>query len=249
MIRRPPTPISLGLDSLTDLMTNMMGLILLMVGITSVMSGGMRLTLLSHWANPGQREPLYLVCTADRIRFMHRGDRWLEELGQVCRQLEGELGRRPTTGEAIREANRVGLGHSPDFHPMFVREVARQQGQEVYLIGIRFLPRDPADSGSDVPVTASLARRHVHPPVAELRRGGAGGPEWSSSAIEALAAADPDATYLDVFVYEDGFDTLVWLQQEAEQRQLRLFWRPMLTHQAPGLSETGFVGRPTGGSP
>ena len=115
MIRRPPTSISLGLDSLTDLMTNMMGSILLMVGITSVMSGGMRLTLLSHWANPGQREPLYLVCTADRIR---------ERLGGKHHQ-EAGIGM----GDAFQPDSRVDHGVGPgeerllvQAHPLVVED-------------------------------------------------------------------------------------------------------------------------------
>lgn len=231
MIRRTQEHAELGLDSLTDTMTNMMGLILLMVAIVSVVSGGMQFALLSHWTDPGNRTPIYFVCTPSRILFMHRDGNWQDDLARACQDLESQLSRPPTTGEALLEANQRGLTDPSDLKPIFVREIARENGQEVYVVGLRFLPhKDAADSH----VAESVRQQNLEAAL-------------TPAAKEALAAADPKQHFIDAFVYEDAFDTLLTLQQLAKDCQLELGWRPMLAHQNPGLSELGTSGTIGGG--
>lgn len=225
MIRHPAAQASLGLDSLTDTITNMMGLIILMVAITSIVSGGMKITLLRQLEDPGQRTPIYLVCRDGRVSYMHRGDGWMRELAQICGDMESRLGRKPSTSEALIEANLIGLQDISDYRPMFVRETIREPGGEAYVVGVRFLAADePVGSGG----AAGGAARWE-----------SGGVAFTERAREAIAHADPAADYIDVFVGEDDFDTLRGLQEETESRGLRLGWRVLLRHQDPGLSETG----------
>jgi len=229
MIRHPARTAELGLDSLTDTMTNMMGLLLLMVAIAAVRSGGMKITLHQQLEDPGDRTPIYLVCKNREVVFMHRGDEWLHQLERVCQDKEAELGRPPTTSEALREANILGLQQSPDMRSQFVREIARDDGQEVYLIGVRFYLDD--DAGRFVSDS-----EEQEPPVT-----------FSRSALDALATADPSREYIDAFVYEGEFDTLQSLQQKAAERDLEFGWRVLHEDQNPGLSETGVRGT-VGGS-
>jgi len=217
MIRRTSTQPELRLESLTDTMTNMMGLILLMVVVTVLMSGGMRLVLLGELTDPAGRRPIYLVCKDGRVLYLHRGDQWQRELAQACKPLQERLGRKPTTTEALLEANRLGLGQCEDFQATYVREIARETGEEVYVIGIRFFPR------TDGP--------KLQP-----------GEVLSSTASGAIADADPDEHYIDAFVYPTGTDALKALQALAKTRGLRSGWRPMLSHQNPGLSDYGVPG-------
>ncbi len=224
MIRHPTRTAELGLDSLTDTMTNMMGLLLLMVAIAAVRSGGMKITLHQQLEDPGNRTPIYLVCKGRRVVFMHRGDEWQHHLEQVCKDLESQFKSPPTTSEALHEANLLAVQQSPDMHSHFVRETARDGGQEVYLIGIRFYPDEEAGG----PASDSDERKC---PVT-----------FSLGALDALATADPSREYIDVFVYEGEFDTLRLLQQEAAKRGLKLGWRVLHKDQTPGLSETGESG-------
>jgi len=217
MIRRESTQPDLGLDSLTDTMTNMMGLILLMVVTSVAMSGGMRLVLLGELADPAGRRPLYLVCKDGRILYMHQGDGWKRELDRVCAQWAAQLGRKPSTSEAILEANRLSLCQTPDFRASFHREAVMERGREVYVIGIRFFPRERA-------------------PGRKTMDG------FTPAAAQALARAEPATHYVDAFVYQSGADALKRLQAFAKKRKLRLGWRPMLTHQVPGLSDYGVPG-------
>lgn len=217
MIRRESTQPDLGLDSLTDTMTNMMGLILLMVVTSVAMSGGMRLVLLGELTDPGGRKPLHLVCKDGQVLYMHQGDEWTRALERVCAGLASRLGHKPTTSEAILEANRTGLCGTPDFRASFVREVAKEAGREVHVIGIRFFPRTAA-------------------PVGEH------GAWLSTAAAQALAKAGAGTHYVDAFVYQSGADALKRLQALAKKRKLRLGWRPVLTHQVPGLSDYGVPG-------
>lgn len=217
MIRRTSTQPELRLESLTDTMTNMMGLILLMVVVAVLMSGGMRLVLLGELTDPAGRRPIYLVCKDGRVLYLHRGDQWHRELAQACKPLAERLGRKPTTTEALLEANRLGLGHSEDFQATYVREIARETGEEVYVIGIRFFLR------TDGPEPAQ-------------------GEVFSPAAAAAVAEADPDQHYIDAFVYPTGTGALKALQALAKAPRLRLGWRPMLSHQNPGLSDYGVPG-------
>jgi hypothetical protein len=226
MIRRQTSQAELGLDSLTDTMTNMMGLIVLMLAVSAVVSSGMKITLLSQLTDPGVRRPIYLACRNRQVLFVHEGDQWQRALEQVCTDLEEVLGRKPTTSEALLEANRVGRSQSPDYDTMFVRELGRERGQQVYVIGVRFLPR-ASPSGSESPAAANGA----HAPVT-----------FSPAAEQAIASGDPENDYIDAFVFEDDFDTLRALQLKIKDRELKLGWRPMNRHQNPGLSETGVRG-------
>lgn len=224
MIRHPVRTIELNLDSLTDTMTNMMGVLLLMVAIVAVRSGGMKITLHQQLQDPGQRVPVYLVCRNRQVLFMHRGDEWMQQLRRVCQDLERKLGRPPTTSEALHEANLLAIQQSPDMRSQLVREVARAGGQEVYLIGARFyLNNDTAQPASEL-----LPDKR---PVI-----------FSQAASEALASADPGREYIDAFVYEHEFETLRSLQQKAAERKLELGWRVLHEDQNPGLSETGVRG-------
>ncbi len=80
MIRHPARSVEFDLDSLTDTMTNMMGLLLLMVAIAAVRSGGMKITLHQQLQDPGERTPIYLVCKNRHVLFMHRGNQWLRRV-------------------------------------------------------------------------------------------------------------------------------------------------------------------------
>ena len=221
MIRRPSTSPDLGLDSLTDTMTNMMGLILLMVVITVIMSGGMRLVLLGELADPQGRTPVHVVCKDNRVLYMHKGDQWRRELERVCDSLASQLARKPNTSEALLEANRLRLCETDDFAATFVRERASEAGRRVFVIGIRFFPKPAVSSPTD------LAQQVV---------------TYSPAALRAIAEAEPDSHYLDAFVYESGAGALKALQARAKQLRLRLGWRPMLSQQTPGLSERGVPG-------
>lgn len=217
MIRRQPTRTELNLDSLTDTMTNMVGMILLLVVGTVLISGGMKLQLLSELAEPGPRKPVYLVCKDGRVLFMHNGDQWKREMEQICNKLASRLKRKPTTSEALLECNRRHLTQTGDFQTTLVRETTREQGQDVYVIGIRFLPRG-------------------------VKAGAQQAPTFSPAAKQAIEQADPATKYVDAFVYESGFDALQALQAKAKERKLPLGWRPILEHQSPGLSDTGVAG-------
>ncbi len=217
MIRRPSTAPELGLDSLTDTMTNMMGVILLMVVVTVIMSGGMRLVLLGQLSDPVGKTPLYLVCRDGRIRFLHNGNAWQRELAQLCAELERSLGRKPTTSEAIVEANRRGLCKGSDLAPTFVREKVRENGREVYVVGLRFHPR------TDKPAPGPM-------------------PLLTPAAAKALAAFDPKRQYIDTFLYQSGIDAFKTLQARAKEHHWSLGWRPMLAYQTPGLSDYGMPG-------
>ncbi|MGD9127046.1 MAG: hypothetical protein PVH19_06675 [Planctomycetia bacterium] len=224
MIRHPSRTAELGLDSLNDTMTNMMGLLLLMVAITVVRSGGMKITLHHQLEDPGKRTPIYLVCKDNKVFLMHRGNEWLKELDRVCKDVESRLERLPTTSEVLLEANLVGTQQSPDMKSHFVREIAPINGQEVYLIGIRFYPNDePSNLSShseDKPSSAT----------------------FTPNVLDALANADPSHEYVDAFVYETEFDTLDALQRKAAEHKLALGWRILHENQHPGLSETGIRG-------
>lgn len=217
MIRRAPTRTELCIDSLTDTMTNMIGMILLMVVGVVLLSGGIKLRLVSGSTDPGQRRPLYLVCRDGRVLFMHRAGEWKQELQRLCEDWERRTKRRPTTTEALQEANRRQLCRTGDLQAIFVREVVRERGQEIYVIGVRFLPLDEA-------VTAAPSQ--VFTPQAE----------------RIIERADPETEYIDAFVCDSGFDALVALQEKARQRKLALGWRPILEHQHPGLSDHGLPG-------
>lgn len=223
MIRRPSTSPDLGLDSLTDTMTNMMGLILLMVVITVTMSGGMRLVLLGELADPQGRTPVYVVCKDNAVLYMHKGDQWKRELKRVCDELASQLGSKPTTSEALLEANRSRLCETDDFAATFVRERTNEAGRRVFVIGIRFFAKSA-------------------PPAS--RRSGVKQQEvaYTPTALRAIAEAEPSSHYLDAFVYESGAGALKALQTRAKGLRLRLGWRPMLDHQTPGLSERGVPG-------
>ena len=217
MIRRAAHAPELGLDSLTDTMTNMMGLILLMVIVSAIVSGGTRLVLLGQLADPAGKQPVYLVCKDGRVLFVHRGNAWKRDLSGVCADLRSHLGRKPTTGEALIESNTRGLCRDSDLRPTFVRERAREAGRDVYVIGIRFHPRQ----------RGALSRGQRVPTAAAAR---------------VLATLDPGTHYVDAFVYQSGVDALKWLQAYAKDRGLSLGWRPMLRHQNPGLSDYGVPG-------
>lgn len=224
MIRHRPQHAELGLDSLTDTMTNMVGLILLMVAITSIVSGGMRITLARSLNDPGQRTPIHLMCQDRRVLLMQRGNQWKEGLAQACRELESRLGRKPTTGEALVEANTLGASPSPDCRAIYVREPAWHRGGRVYVIGIRFLASRPAEGVEPLPSDAPTKRDVI----------------FSPSAAEAIASADPEREYVDAFVCEGDLETLEALQQRIQERKLHLSWRALDRYQNPGLSDFGF---------
>jgi len=217
MIRRPATSAELNLDSLTDTMTNMMGLILLLVVGSVTVSGGMKLVLLGQMVDPGDKTPIYFVCRQGQVLYMHRGDRWKTELTRVCKDLESRLGRRPTTSEAILEANRLGLCQTGDLHAMFVRETAFEQGQEMHVVGVRFLARRRGPGEKPAP---GLSRR----------------------AAEAFDRADPKTDFVYAFVYDNDPGAVEAFQvfgQEAKKRGLWQGWRPIQDTQDPGLSDSG----------
>jgi len=204
-------------------MTNMMGLILLMVVITVIMSGGMRLVLLGELADPQGRTPVYVVCKDDTVHYMHTGDQWKRELSRACDELAAQLGRRPTTSEALLEANRLRLCETDDFAATFVRERTSEAGRRVFVIGIRFFAKPASPSGRAADAS---------------RQGGT----YTPAALRAIAEAKPASHYIDAFVYESGASALKALQARAKELGLRLGWRPMLTQQTPGLSESGVPG-------
>ena len=224
MIRRTATLPELNIDSLTDMMTNTTGLILLMVVVSSIITGGIKITLLHQLRDPGNKKPIYLVCRNDQVLFMHRGDQWAEELADACGQLENRLGRKPTTSEALAEVNRFGFPLSPDVDSVYVREVIRERGRKMHVIGVRFLACDIPVEQNDSDMQES--DRSVFTPAAR----------------RAFDDANASTEYLDLFVYEDEFDTLLAVQKAAEQRGLGVGWRVLLEHENPGLSETGIPG-------
>ncbi len=217
MIRRPASSPELGLDSLTDALTNMMGLILLLVVITAAMSGGMRLMLLGELADPVGKTPVYLVCRRGRVWFMHEGENWRRALAALCGRLAKQLRRKPTASEAIHAANRRGLCRDSDLIPTFVREKVREAGREVFVVGVRFHFRPQP-------------KPRAKPPL------------YSPAAARALARFDPARQYIDAFVYPSGVDAFKALQARAKKQRWSVGWRPMLSYQTPGLSNYGLPG-------
>ena len=213
-----------NLDSLTDTLTNTMGLILLLVIGTVLVSGGMKLVLLGQMEDPGDRTPVYVTCRDGRVHYLHRGDEWKRRIAEVCRDLEGRIDRPPGTSEALRELNRLRPCDTPDYRAVFVREQLHEGGQDVYVIGIRFLPhqrRDTSEPGAFSPATA-----------------------------EAFSRLNPAEDYVYALVYETGADVLAQIEEYARERGIRLGWRPIEEGQNPGLSDTGLPGWiQSGGAP
>ena len=217
MIRRRATSTELNLDSLTDTMTNTMGLILLLVVGTVMVSGGMKIVLMGQMQDPRGRIPIYVVCKDSRVYYMYHGNDWKLELARVCGDLESRLGRKPSTSETLLETNKLGLCHTADYRAMFVREVTYEHGQALHVIGIRFLQRESASNSGG----------------AEL---------FSEAASQALSQADPERDYIYAFVYETGADALKALEGYAKQHNIEYGWRPIKEMQNPGLSDSGLPG-------
>ena len=217
MIRHGATSAELNLDSLTDTMTNTMGLILLLVVGTVMVSGGMKVVLLGQMQDPRGKIPIYVVCKGNHVFYMHHGNDWKLELTRVCNDLENRLGRKPSTSEALLEINKLGLCDTADYKAMFVREVMHEHGQALHVIGTRFLRRDSASDSGRVEV-------------------------FREATSQALSQADPERDYVYAFVYGTGADALAALEGYAKQHNIEFGWRPIKEMQNPGLSDSGLPG-------
>jgi hypothetical protein len=219
MIRRQQRQADMPMDSLLDILSNLVGMMIFLIITAVLCSKGIKVVLNTVLRPPQASQAVYFVCRSGTITQIDPALS-VKELGTLKKELT-DATKTPSVQELVREANRREIGSDANYHVEFVREALGSGTGRRACIGLRFYTQGPQQGQT---VTA-----------VEERDG-----EFRKCLDRATAR-----NLLYFYVYPDGVEVFDVARNMARATGLEVGWRPMLPDQTVGFS--GFAAELTVG--